>query len=686
MKILSCTVHGFGKLREYRTAFGEGENELIRENGFGKSTLAAFFCAMFYGLSGDKARKDYASQERRRYKPWDGGIFGGEICFSVGDKKYRLNRSFGEKAAQDTFDLREMLSNLPSSDYTENIGLEMFGMDRTSFRNTVFFGQEEHVEEMTDDMYRLLGNDEASDGGKLQASEILKTEINGLSPKRATGKVCQLRERMQEIMAERKNEAELRSERDDKQETIGKKRKRVDEIDAQKAEGNEQLNALLALVRNAGEGSVRMERLKRLREKEDAYDDALDAFPGEVFTETEMDAYSKEGGRLLYAKEELSKLTLSEEEERLISSDSERKHALAKAKQIKYMLLGIGGFFGILLCGLAWTFNYWFTSEHWIPFMLGCVAIILLLVVINIGIKKNKKRIIELSNDNGSLFDKKAKYEELKDRVNRSEQDLRKRLTERGIVLNEDTCADIQNLQLLWNRVTRSKAEMEKELNAYTNAYQVDPSQETEQSILEYMKSVEEANRKISDLQERMSSLDDEKSALSKEISDLEIGVRNLNQRLEELDGLREEGLRLETECEELTKRYHLLVKTQELIERAAHERMLRYTKPIMEHFQKYYLAITENTREFHMDANAKLTVVEQGKQRELATQSSGYRDLILFAKRLAFADTMFPAEKPFLILDDPFVNLDEKHMEAAKKLLSVLSEQYQVFYFSARS
>ena len=40
------------------------------------------------------------------------------------------------------------------------------------------------------------------------------------------------------------------------------------------------------------------------------------------------------------------------------------------------------------------------------------------------------------------------------------------------------------------------------------------------------------------------------------------------------------------------------------------------------------------------------------------------------FCLRLALVDVMYREEKPFLVLDDPFVNLDDEKMPGARLLL----------------
>jgi len=49
----------------------------------------------------------------------------------------------------------------------------------------------------------------------------------------------------------------------------------------------------------------------------------------------------------------------------------------------------------------------------------------------------------------------------------------------------------------------------------------------------------------------------------------------------------------------------------------------------------------------------------------------------------MAMVDAMYDMEKPFLIFDDPFVNLDESRLAGAMKFLDNIAKDYQVIYFS---
>ena len=58
----------------------------------------------------------------------------------------------------------------------------------------------------------------------------------------------------------------------------------------------------------------------------------------------------------------------------------------------------------------------------------------------------------------------------------------------------------------------------------------------------------------------------------------------------------------------------------------------------------------------------------EQGMYRDSQTLSSGLADILGVCVRVAIVDSMYQDEKPMLIMDDPFVNLDDRNMAGAKK------------------
>ena len=68
MKIISCHVDNFGKLSNLDINFNEHVNIINKPNGWGKSTLAAFFSAMLYGFD-NKKESGALEKDRKKYQP-----------------------------------------------------------------------------------------------------------------------------------------------------------------------------------------------------------------------------------------------------------------------------------------------------------------------------------------------------------------------------------------------------------------------------------------------------------------------------------------------------------------------------------------------------------------------------------------------------------------------------------------
>ena len=65
---------------------------------------------------------------------------------------------------------------------------------------------------------------------------------------------------------------------------------------------------------------------------------------------------------------------------------------------------------------------------------------------------------------------------------------------------------------------------------------------------------------------------------------------------------------------------------------------------------------------------------------------SKGFGDLINICMRFALIDAMFGADRPPVILDDPYVNLDDDKMKKALELTEQMGTGYQIFYFTCSS
>lgn len=140
MRLIRLHVENFGKLQNFDYSFDKGLNVLLEENGWGKSTLAAFIKAMLYGMPAS-SKQSLDENERKKYMPWQGGAYGGSLEFSVASGKYRIERFFGAKESGDSFALYDLATNCESRRYSQRLGEELFGIDADGFARTVYLSQ-----------------------------------------------------------------------------------------------------------------------------------------------------------------------------------------------------------------------------------------------------------------------------------------------------------------------------------------------------------------------------------------------------------------------------------------------------------------------------------------------------------------------------------------------------------------
>lgn len=280
MRLISCEITGFGKIQEQVFQFSDGLNVFCRENGWGKTTFSVFLKAMFYGMEYSRKR---ALSERAHYMPWTGGVYGGNLTFETGGRRYRIERFFGKTDKDDSFALYDLETGRPSADYDENIGEELFQVDRNSFEKSIFIPQSALETEMTDSLNAKMGNLSAAKDdinnfdaaiGRIKEARLDYTRTSKVNTGKLEAAKQQLRqcdrrleenealnqgyERQQGILADRKRQlGELKTQKEElaaeilrqsrlehsrgiyreKQQSLAAKRKEMEELDVFFASG-----------------------------------------------------------------------------------------------------------------------------------------------------------------------------------------------------------------------------------------------------------------------------------------------------------------------------------------------------------------------------------------------------------------------------------------------------------------
>ena len=174
MKLLSLHVENFGTLHDLDEQFNDGLNVRLHPNGYGKSTLAVFIKSMLYGLPAS-TRRSLIENERKRYTPWQGGVFGGSLDFEVGGEPYRIERTFGAKEADDTLSVLSLRTGeVVQEDWATTPGESLLGVGIAAYERSTYLSQ--RPDELTRDgmasIHQKLNRlaDEADDLGRFDAA------------------------------------------------------------------------------------------------------------------------------------------------------------------------------------------------------------------------------------------------------------------------------------------------------------------------------------------------------------------------------------------------------------------------------------------------------------------------------------------------------------------------------------
>ena len=715
MKLIRCHIENFGKLSDFTYEFTEGCNTICEENGWGKSTLAAFLRVMLFGFR-NEGKRDPIENERKRYTPWQKGVYGGELQFESDGKRYSVRRTFGNKAAEDEFQLTDPVTHLPSEDFTEKLGEELFQIDAGSFERTTFISQNDCETFVTDSINAKIGNlaENTDDINNFEtADKRLNDLLNAMSPTRKTGSIRKEKDRITELKTQIRNGQDIRTTMDSiaarKQTALEEREKLAGELAELQAKQQE----LGAYKDRQAKREKYLDLTAKLAERERLLKEAKSYFNGVIPTEEELRKHlsrcseaesirramelsgqmdSGSEGSAHYEEQEVeyrekaARLktleTIQAKEQRRILRERETGRKRKTVFGILGILLLLAGVFcfllkqpmegGILLAlGAAWFVSTGIPGED---------------AAGNEEITELRSELVRLEEGQRLAADRQRKRQEEKDRRYREQKEQYEKLeneihqffTRIGILLEEHP--EEQLTELLHRRSDYRNALMEydkseQELKAFERteddlrllALKAPEGEETLESLTEEMKvlsgRMEERFQTIRSYQEQLSSMQEAWNQVESMEDELEV---------------------LQEDVDRHSKQYELLGATKKLLEDAKSSFTARYTEPVMEGFRKYYRILTGTECDnYQMDANTRLQVIEGNMPRDIGYMSLGSRDLIGICMRMALVEAMYENRQPFLILDDPFVNLDENRTKGAMRFLAEIAKEYQVIYFT---
>lgn len=723
MKLLYCEIIGFGNLKNIRFDFTEGLNVFLRENGWGKTTFCAFIKDMLYGL-GEKRTKNVTENDRVKYQPWSGGVFGGVLAFTHNGKRYRVERSFGKTPSQDVlrvFDEQSKTLCYDFSAYGDNIGEALLGIDRDGFERALFLGGETLTPlpidgNLKNALCRAITNSQGEDvDGAIERIEAAERDLKA-KRRPAKGRIDEKEDAIYNVRKRRQAIEEQIS-------SIPLKKQQILQLEDTVYALNKKIDGCATDLAMRGEnGDAAIEQAKRaqlqaqIKESQNQLAQLTCFFNGVSPEQLNLHEIQAQTDGYYALKQRQESMRGFVEERAQIHSLNERKAELETAlqsyrlamqergeeiPQVKPTKKGKGAgiiVFCLSLCSLLIGMLV-LSANTVLSACLFAMGGVLFFIAVGMAKKIKKKGAGSSLNANSAL---QSAYLQALLRLQECEESLRKLQGEQGAEILQDEQKLARLLDEQKQRLTAYFAHFPfgqiydfraalQTLQEKSERYQMlRQSLQTKQAELQSL--TENAGENVCEqtnfapsqsLKTQLFSLQKQKDEALQKLHVLQREYDDLllyKTQAEELD--EEEKLLLDEQAA-LIRRYDVLQTAKALLLQAKNNLSDKYLTPVANACKSHLSAFGEKPFDICFDGNGSPLLKDGGFYRLPDFYSQGYRRLIDFCIRLSVAQTVYQSEPTLFIFDDPFAELDDKHFHAAKQFVRALAEKGQILYFT---
>ena len=642
MKLVSCHIINFGSLSDIDFNFDKNFNEFYLPNGEGKTTLCEFILAMFYGLD-RKSKREFSKREH--FYPYNKGVFGGNLKFIKNNKEYVVERIFSSSSeSKDTY---KLYINKVVDNNIINLGEEIFGVDREGFIKTIFVNNADIELKSTDSINTKLNNlaigvDEVKFS---KAIDVLKSISLKYSEKgrskdnyynNTSKRIKDLKAEISKLSLEASN--------------LTKYQEEVVELD-KVIKGKEVLKA-----DNIYKTKDLAKNKKELIEIENKYY----ILPNRDEINNLKNKLEEREKKQLLQNHQLDNSI--EEDIKLYEELKGKLNSLNNTLNIKYLIWGL---ISIVFLGMGLILFFINSIPSLVVIILSLISLMICLIIFNKD-RQKRNNIIKENADKFKEVDKKltdyfAKYN-ITSNYSSAYQALK---------LNFNSNNNLEEIKQIDNFVNEFKAnhniimldiyEIEKDLTRYELIKEeIAKNKDIKGDDIDITKDIErrkEIRNKIEEINNNQVILEDKKIELNEEVKKLDTIKHN----------------------------YILYEKTISYLNEANININNKYIKPIETKFSNYAKLIEESiSKNIKMNADLEIMYEHNGTYYSVNHLSEGERTICSFCFRLALLNNMYDNEIPFLILDDPFTALDEKHLKKIKDLINQLPQQ--ILYFTCHN
>lgn len=669
MRLIKCNVENFGKLSKF--SFDFNKTTILEKNGFGKTTLSNFIKAMFFGFDSDniKTKKD-ENNDRKKYFPWQGGAYGGNITFEIDEKIYKIERFFGENKTKDTFILYDLKTNSQSDEYTSNIGFEIFGLDGESFERCLYIPQKNieitNTESLSAKLNSMIENTDFGVGFDVAKNNLTKVR-QAYYVKGGSGLINDTNQKLiisQNTVEEIKQNSKLIDSK--VAECIEKK----ELLEKNKAELQEVMNS----ISKCGDGENQKTIIEMFNSLKDEF---LKIEKQKDFIEDFFKNGKPENEEIAEIERISTNLEIKNKEFENINNllNNEETKTPTKLNKTKTYLSLIPFFILLLVGAIVTVFSL---NIGWIICSVGLVGIISVFLYVLFAILKTKK----ISKLNGLEFNNLTQnLQSVIDEIEKCKNTLEEFYNKFELV--EDSYPD-----RMFNLKTMIRKSLEVTELYETKKFQLEEFEKTNKKVLNKKPDeIDTENKNYNILKAKNNELLENISVLEKQIATLNSEITILNESVENLDYYTSQVEVLEEKLNNYKFKYDCVENAIKFLETAKSNLDTRYLPELKSLFIKNCKLIDNiNEDKIMISDKLELLIEENGQNRKLFYFSEGYKNLFMLCMRFALIEVLYKNENPFIILDDPFVNLDKDMFVIATSLVKKFQERFQIIYFTCHS
>lgn len=664
----------FGKFSGREIELKPGINIIYGENEAGKSTLHAFIKGMLFGIERLRGRGAASKDDiYTRYLPWEyPGAYAGQMDIKVGEKLYRLHRSF--HANDRHFAITDQETGREVKLKEGHIGELIPGLNEAAFRNTISI---EQLKAPTDAELAAQVRNYIANLSVAKSREVdVEKAIELLNKKKKTLEAAAYEAELKKLAKEIEEGTE-----------IGKRTDyltaELSHMEAERSRLKEQLDMLKSPERQKEEKL--MEELPGIIEKYSAYNEYIKEYT-QLKNQTEelkakiksLENRAKEGAALESDLDEARMLDIKRAKYREmlqnLYKEKEEKIRGSRKKGLLYVIIAL--FLGLTVYGLTKS------AVLAVTVFMALSAIGGIIYIVYHRKQAGNDRDMRIKEANELYSKAETSINQILDRYQAASVLELAGKQQEYLKIN----VSLEHDRKWLNSLTEKMENMEDTCDGLHDAIMLYmrnfiPAEELTPTAMEMLKEVigqkkREAEVKYNNLKAELESINLQIEKINWELNSLEdneVRLKDSKEKYEEL-------LSKQKENEAEIAAINLAVDTIKRLSETIHD---SFGKELNREVSEIISKVTNGKyHDIKIDEELEVRLGWNDKLYNLNRLSAGTIDQVYFALRLAVADMLLGKNSMPLFLDDSFALYDDNRLRSA---LMQIADRSQVLIFSCQ-